>query len=77
MSKPIAPVLFALKAWTIKQNGEKYYISPSVAFHDKPQWSKSYRSLQAACSAIARRLAEEWTRRSERRQTSARQSKRR
>lgn len=76
MSQPIPPVLFALKAWTIKQNGDKY-ISPSVAFHDKPQWSKGYRSLQAACSAIARKLAEEWTRRSERKQTSARQSQRR
>jgi hypothetical protein len=77
MSKPIPPVLFALKAWTIKQNGDKCYIRPSVAFHDKPQWSKGYRSLQAACSAIARKLAEEWSRRSERRQTSARLSKRR
>lgn len=77
MSKPIPPALFALKAWTIKRNGDKYYISPSVAFHDKPQWSEGYRSLQAACSAIARKLAEEWTRRSERKQTSARQSKRR
>lgn len=77
MSKPIPSALFALKAWTIKQKGDKYYISPSAAFHDRPQWSKGYRSLQAACSAIARKLAEEWARRSERRQPSARLSKRR
>jgi hypothetical protein len=77
MSKSSESAVFALKAWTIKKNGEKFYISPSVAFHDRQMWSKGYRSLHAACSAIARKLAEEWTRRSERRQTSARQSKRR
>ena len=26
MSKPIPPALFALKAWTIKRNGDTYYI---------------------------------------------------
>jgi hypothetical protein len=43
--------------------------SASVAVRDidKQEWSKGYRSLQAACAAIARKLAEEWTARNSRR----------
>jgi hypothetical protein len=66
MSKPIAPAVFALRAWTIKKSGNKFYIIPSGAFGMR--WSKSYKSLQAACAAIARKHAEEWTQRNERRQ---------
>lgn len=65
MSRPIPPALFALKAWTIKKSGNKFYIIPSAPFGMR--WSKSYKSLQAACAAIARKLAEEWTSRNERR----------
>ena len=67
MSKPIPPALFALKGWTIKQHAEKFYIAPTSAFEDKERWSKGYALLQAACSAISRKLAEEWTARNARR----------
>ena len=67
MSRPIPQAVFALKAWTIKQQGEKFYISPSAAFDDKTRWSKPYDSLQRACSAIARKLASEWQQRDKRR----------
>jgi hypothetical protein len=69
MSKPVPPALFALKAWTIKKQGEKYYISPTATFDDKTRWSKGYDSLQSACQAIARKLAEEWTEREVRRRS--------
>ena len=73
MSRPIPPALFALKSWTIKKNGEKFYVR-SAALADA-KWSKGYRSLQAACSAIARKLAEEWRERNERRRKFHRLSK--
>ena len=64
MSRPIPPAVFALRAWTIKKRGDKFYIIPSAAFGMR--WSKGYKSLQAACAAITRKLAEEWTARNER-----------
>ena len=67
MSRPIPPALFALSAWTIKQQGEKFYIAPTVSFDDKQRWSKSYDSLQRACTAIARKHAEEWLQRNTKR----------
>jgi len=63
--KPIPPTVVALQAWTIKKHGDKFYIRPT-SFIRKPQWSKGYRSLQAACMALSRKLAEEWTARNER-----------
>ena len=65
MSRPIPPAVYALKAWTVKEHGDKFYIIPSAAIGMR--WSKGYKSLQAACAAIARKLAEEWTTRNERR----------
>ena len=67
MSRPIPPAVFALKAWTIKESGGKYFISATGRFEDKPQWGKGYKSLQSACSAVARKLAEEWAERNARR----------
>jgi hypothetical protein len=67
MARPIPPACFALKSWTIKQQGEKFVIAPTASFDDKTRWSKPYASLQAATSAIARKLAEEWREREERR----------
>ena len=67
MSRPIPPAFFALSAWSIKQQGEKFFIAPTAAFGDKTKWSKGYASLQAATSSIARKLAEEWAERNERR----------
>ena len=70
MSKPIPPATFALKAWTIKQQGEKFYIAPTASFDDKQRWSKSYATLQHACTAIARKHADEWLMRNKKRTTS-------
>ena len=70
MSRPIPPAVFALKAWTIKEHGGKFYIAPTASLDDKRRWSKTYATLQSACTAIARKLAEEWTTRNERRRAS-------
>jgi hypothetical protein len=67
MSKPIPPAVFALRAWTIKESGGKYFIAPTGRFDDREKWSKGYKSLQAACSGIGRKLAEEWSARNARR----------
>ena len=66
MSKPMELAVVALRAWTIKKQGEKFYISPT-AFVRRPRWSKGYSSLQGACMALARKCAEEWTERNDRR----------
>jgi len=68
MSRPIPPAVFALKAWTIKQHGDKFYVAPTAAFDDKMKWSKPYATLQRATTAIARKLADEWLQRSDRQQ---------
>jgi hypothetical protein len=67
MSRPMPQAVFALKAWTIKESGGKYYVSPTASFDDKTRWSKPYDSLQRACTAIARKLASEWQQRDKRR----------
>lgn len=67
MSRPISPAVFALKAWTIKESGGKFYVAPTAAFDDKLKWSKPYATLQRATTAIARKLADEWLQRNERR----------
>lgn len=77
MSKPNSPALFALKSWTIKQHGGTFRIAPTASFGGAPTWSKGYKSLQAACSAIARKLAEEWTARKARQQQIAPRTTRR
>jgi hypothetical protein len=66
MARP-SPATYALKAWTIRGSDGKFYISPTASFDDKTKWSKPYTTLQRACTAIARKLAEEWTARNERR----------
>ena len=76
MSKPNGATVFALKAYSIRQVGEKFYIAPTACFTEKPRWGKSYRTLQAATAAIARRLAEEWMQRSKRQQTFHRRTER-
>ena len=68
MSRPIPPAVFALKAWTIKQHGDKFYVAPTAAFDDKMKWSKPYATLQRATTAIARKLADEWLQRNDRQQ---------
>ena len=65
MSKSNGTV-YALRAYTVRRKGDKFYIAPTCAF-DEPQWGKPYASLQAACGAIARRHADEWRKRDQRR----------
>jgi hypothetical protein len=55
------------RAYTVRRQGNKFYIPLTCAFDGKPQWGKPYASLQAACAAIARRYADEWRRRDQRR----------
>lgn len=68
MSRPIPPALFALRAWTIKEHGGKFFIAPTAAFDDKLKWSKPYATLQRATTAIARKMADEWRDRNQRRE---------
>jgi hypothetical protein len=70
MARPIPPATFALKSWTIKMQNDKYFVAPTASFDDKTRWSKSYATLQHACTAIARKLAEEWTTRNKKRAAS-------
>lgn len=58
--------VFALKAWTVKSENGKFFISPSTCFENKHKWRGPYRSLQYATTAIARKLAEEFDKREKR-----------
>lgn len=51
--------VFALKGFTIKTANGKFYVSPTG--HDT--WSGPYKSLHHATTAIARKLAREFTER--------------
>ena len=61
-------VVYALRAYSVKRLADnKWSIAPTCGFDDKPAWSKPYATLQAACAAIARKHADEWHTRNERR----------
>ena len=66
-SHPPPPAIYALTDWTVKKANGKWYIAPTARFDDKPQWSKSYATLQRATTAIARKLADEVIKRHKRR----------
>jgi hypothetical protein len=51
--------VFALKGFTIKTSDGKFFVSPTG--HNT--WSGPYKSLQHATTAIARKLAREFTQR--------------
>lgn len=51
--------VFALKGFTIKTEGTKFFVSPT----GRNTWSGPYKSLQHATTAIARKLAREFTER--------------
>lgn len=55
--------VFALKAWTVKVEQDKFYICPTAYFDDKNRWSGPYKSLQHATNAIARKLQAEFVKR--------------
>ena len=66
MLKKVEPAVFALKAYTVKLNGGHYYIAETARFDGKHQWSKSYKTLRHAITAIARKLEREWSERHKR-----------
>ena len=51
--------VFALKGFTIKTEGAKFFVSPT----GRNTWSGPYKSLHHATTAIARKLAREFTKR--------------
>ncbi len=56
--------VFALKGFTIKIERGKFFVSPTGV----KQWSGPYKSLHHATTAIARKLAREFTERDTRQQ---------
>ena len=63
------PRVFALKGFTIKSDHGKFFVSPTG--HAK--WDGPYKSLHHATTAIARKLAREFTQRNARLQQSQEQ----
>jgi hypothetical protein len=66
--KPQRPTLtreqvFALKAWTLKVKAGKYYAHPT---YNPEKEIGPFKSLQATTAAISRKLAEEYTSRTQR-----------
>lgn len=51
--------VFALKGFTIRSEGAKFFVSPTGSH----TWSGPYKSLHHATTAIARKLAREFTQR--------------
>jgi hypothetical protein len=54
--------VFALKGFTIRSEGAKFFVSPT----GRNAWSGPYKSLHHATTAIARKLAREFTARDKR-----------
>lgn len=53
--------VFALRGWSIKTQGGKFFAAPTAYFEDKTKWVGPYTTLQNTTQAISRRLAEEFT----------------
>ena len=56
--------VFALKGYTLKVTDGKFYAAPTAHFDDKASWTGPYKTLDTVCKAIAKKLAEEYQRRS-------------
>ena len=54
--------VFALKGFTIKSDGDRFFISPT----GRDAWSGPHKSLQHATTAIARKLSHEFVERNAR-----------
>ena len=63
MSKLSREQVFALRAWTLKVAGGKFYAHPT--YHADKEIGP-FKSLQATAAAISRKLAEEYTTRTQR-----------
>jgi hypothetical protein len=56
---PPPPAIYALRVWSVKKVGFKWYISEAARFDDKEQWKGPYDTIHRATTAIARKMAEE------------------
>jgi hypothetical protein len=56
--------VFSLKGYTLKVDDGKFYAAATTHFDDKASWSGPYKTLDTVCKAIAKKLAEEYQRRS-------------
>jgi hypothetical protein len=61
------PAIYALAAWSVRKSNGKWQIALTARFDDKLSWGKPYATLQRATMAIARKLADEVTKRHKRR----------
>jgi hypothetical protein len=55
--------VYALRSHTVKIKDGKFYTAPTI---DQSTFSGPYKSLQACCQAISRKLGEEFTKRKQR-----------
>ena len=39
------PLVYAMAQWSIKVEGDRYYISPTPFFEKKATWGKAYKTL--------------------------------
>jgi hypothetical protein len=56
---PLPPPVYALRVWSVKKVGFKWFISEAARFDDKEQWKGPYDTIHRATTAIARKMAEE------------------
>lgn len=61
--KLTAARVFALRGWTVKVEGGKFFVSPTQAANSGRKWQGPYKSLQHATTAIARKLQREFAKR--------------
>lgn len=66
MAKLSKERVFMLRGWTVKIDGGKYFIAPSIAFQDKRDWHGPFKSLVTATTAIAKKLQQEFSERNAR-----------
>lgn len=55
--------VYALRGYTVKIEGGKYFVSPSSFPNQGRKWAGPYKSLQHATTAIARKLQREFAKR--------------
>jgi hypothetical protein len=73
----MSETVYALASWTIRQDGEKFFIAKTQHWNGKHEWSKPYRSLTQAANAIARHIEREWHERKARQERFSKRVKRR
>ena len=69
-------IVYALSAFTKKEDPGKFFIAKTALWGGPHQWSKGYGSLTQATNAIARHLEREWSERKARNDKQHRRLKR-